>query len=202
MNITSVKVDIRREKVDIGLATDLLNTCYSSPEASLIFCVKESPVAVQTKSENIFEKLFRKFLSIGSPAGKCWNKTKFPCKKCTDAPIIRREKWQTRKVDRTNNSFIQLRVFFSRIHKKSAYRHYVGTPIYDNLEAEYGALRLSHTEDMRPSYHSVSCEVQIDNCCFVSYNIYNNVGSRKIERERRENKNAKKAGCKHKTRTI
>lgn len=123
MNITSVKVDIRREKVDIGLATDLLNTCYSSPEASLIFCVKESPVAVQTKSENIFEKLFRKFLSIGSPAGKCWNKTSLSCKKCADAPIIRREKWRTRKVDRTYDSFIQLRVFFSRIHKKSAYRH-------------------------------------------------------------------------------
>lgn len=133
MNITSVKVDIRREKVDIGLATDLLNTCYSSPEASLIFCVKESPVAVQTKSEIIFEKLFRKFLSIGSPAGKCWNKTKFPCKKCTDAPIIRREKWQTHKIRRKRSSYIQLRVFFSRIHKKSAYRHYVGTPIYDNL---------------------------------------------------------------------
>ena len=106
MNITSVKVDIRREKVDIGLATDLLNTCYSSPEASLIFCVKESPVAVQTKSENIFEKLFRKFLSIGSPAGKCWNKTKFPCKKCTDAPIIRREKWETQLIHPTE-SFLQ-----------------------------------------------------------------------------------------------
>lgn len=108
-------------------------TCYSSPEASLIFCVKESPVAVQTKSENIFEKLFRKFLSIGSPAGKCWNKTSLPCKKCTDAPIIRREKWQTHKIRRKRSSYIQLRVFFSRIHKKSAYRHYVGTPIYDNL---------------------------------------------------------------------
>lgn len=75
----------------------------------------------------------RKFLSIGSPAGKCWNKTKFPCKKCTDAPIIRREKWQTHKIRRKRSSYIQLRVFFSRIHKKSAYRHYVGTPIYDNL---------------------------------------------------------------------
>ena len=149
MNITSVKVDICREKVDIGLATDLLNTCYSSPEASLIFCVKESPVAVQTKSENIFEKLFRKFLSIGSPAGKCWNKTKFPCKKCTDAPIIRREKWQTHKIRRKRSSYIQLRVFFSRIHKKSAYRHYVGTPIYDNLYGGCWETRLSHTEDMR-----------------------------------------------------
>lgn len=156
----------------------------------------------RSTAKNIFEKRCRKFLSISSSAGKYWNKTSLPCKKCADALIIRRKKWRTRKVDRTNNSFIQLRVFFSRIHKKSAYRHYVGTPIYDNLEAEYGALRLSHTEDMRPSYHSVSCEVQIDNCCFVSYNIYNNVGSRKIERERRENKNAKKAGCKHKTRTI
>ncbi len=152
--------------------------------------------------KNIFEKRCRKFLSISSSAGKYWNKTSLPCKKCADAPIIRRKKWQTHKVDRTYDSFIQLRVFFSRIHKKSAYRHYVGTPIYDNLYGGYGALRLSHTEDMRPSYHSVSCEVQIDNCCFVSYNIYNNVGSRKIERERRENKNAKKAGCKHKTRTI
>lgn len=149
MNITSVKVDIRREKVDIGLATDLLNTCYSSPEASLIFCVKESPVAVQTKSENIFEKRCRKFLSTSSSAGKYWNKASFSCKKCADAPIIRRKKWQTHKVDRTYDSFIQLRVFFSRIHKKSAYRHYVGTPIYDNLYGGYGALRLSHTEDMR-----------------------------------------------------
>lgn len=159
MNITSVKVDICREKVDIGLATDLLNTCYSSPEASLIFCVKESPVAVQTKSENIFEKLFRKFLSISSSAGKYWNKTSLPCKKCTDAPIIRREKWQTHKIRRKRSSYIQLRVFFSRIHKKSAYRHYVGTPIYDNLEAEYRALRLSHTNkkkcDNRAAQHSI-----------------------------------------------
>ena len=115
-------------------------TCYGLAKHLLLltrskfdFCVKESPVAVQTKSENIFEKLFRKFLSICSPAGKCWNKTKFPCKKCTDAPIIRREKWQTHKIRRKRSSYIQLRVFFSRIHKKSAYRHYVGTPIYDNL---------------------------------------------------------------------
>lgn len=119
------------------LVVGLLCACYglaaSYHEASLIFCVKESPVAVQTKSENIFEKLFRKFLSTGSLAGKCWNKTKFPCKKCTDAPIIRREKWQTHKIRRKRSSYIQLRVFFSRIHKKSAYRHYVGTPIYDNL---------------------------------------------------------------------
>lgn len=145
------------------LAVGLLCACYglaaSRHEAGFIFCAKESPVAAQTKSGNIFENLFRKFLSIGSLAGKYWNKTSLPCKKCADAPIIRREKWQTHKVDRTNNSFIQLRVFFSRIHKKSAYRHYVGTPIYDNLEAEYGALRLSHTNkkkcDNRAAQHSI-----------------------------------------------
>lgn len=113
----------------------------------------------RSTAKNIFEKRCRKFLSISSSAGKYWNKTSLPCKKCADAPIIRRKKWRTRKVDRTYDSFIQLRVFFSRIHKKSAYRHYVGTPIYDNLYGGYGALRLSHTErtcDNQTTQHSIS----------------------------------------------
>lgn len=132
---------------------NLLCACYglaaSHHEAGSIFCAKESPVTSGQRQRIFFEKRCRKFLSISSSAGKYWNKTSLPCKKCADAPIIRREKWQTHKVDRTNNSFIQLRVFFSRIHKKSANQHYVGIPIYDNLYGEYYDLRLSHTEDMR-----------------------------------------------------
>ena len=34
-------------------------------------------------------------------------------------------------------------------------------------------------QNKRPSHHFVSCEIQIDNCYFMSYNIYNNVGSSK-----------------------
>lgn len=120
-----------------GLAVCLLWTCCVSPRSRFHFLRERISCYFRSTAKNIFEKRCRKFLSIGSLAGKYWNKTNFSCKKCADAPIIRRKKWQTHKVDRTNNSFIQLRVFFSRIHKKSAYRHYVGTPIYDNLEAEY-----------------------------------------------------------------
>lgn len=142
-----------------GLAVCLLWTCCVSQRSRFHFLRERISCYFRSTAKNIFEKRYRKFLSIGSLAGKCWNKTRLPCKKCADAPIIRREKWQTHKVDRTNNSFIQLRVFFSRIHKKSAYRHYVGTPIYDNLEAEYGALRLSHTNkkkcDSRAAQHSI-----------------------------------------------
>lgn len=49
-------------------------------------------------AKNIFEKRRRKFLSIGSSAGKYWNKTSFPCKKCADAPIIRRKKCERAKL--------------------------------------------------------------------------------------------------------
>lgn len=145
------------------LVVGLLCACYglaaSYHEAGFIFLRERISCYFRSTVKNIFEKRCRKFLSISSSAGKYWNKTSLPCKKCADAPIIRREKWQTHKVDRTYDSFIQLRVFFSRIHKKSAYRHYVGTPIYDNLEAEYGALRLSHTNkkkcDNRAAQHSI-----------------------------------------------
>ena len=34
-------------------------------------------------------------------------------------------------------------------------------------------------QNKRPSHHFVSCEIQIDNCYFMSYNIYNNVGNKK-----------------------
>lgn len=137
----------------------LLWTCCASPRSRFHFLRERISCYFRSTAKNIFEKRCRKFLSISSSAGKYWNKTSLPCKKCADAPIIRRKKWRTRKVDRTYDSFIQLRVFFSRIHKKSAYRHYVGTPIYDNLEAEYGALRLSHTNkkkcDNRAAQHSI-----------------------------------------------
>lgn len=132
-----------------GLAVCLLWTCCVSQRSRFHFLRERISCYFRSTAKNIFEKRCRKFLSISSSAGKCWNKTSLSCKKCADAPIIRREKWRTRKVDRTYDSFIQLRVFFSRIHKKSAYRHYVGTPIYDNLYGGYGALWLSHTEDMR-----------------------------------------------------
>lgn len=131
------------------LVVCLLWACCVLPWSRFHFLRERISCYFRSTVKNIFEKRCRKFLSISSSAGKYWNKASFSCKKCADAPIIRREKWQTHKVDRTNNSFIQLRVFFSRIHKKSAYRHYVGTPIYDNLYGGYGALRLSHTEDMR-----------------------------------------------------
>ena len=120
-----------------GLAVCLLWTCCVSQRSRFHFLRERISCYFRSTAKNIFEKRYRKFLSIGSLAGKYWNKTILPCKKCADAPIIRREKWQTHKVDRTHNSFIQLRVFFSRIHKKSANRHYVGTPIYDNLYGEY-----------------------------------------------------------------
>lgn len=127
----------------------LLWTCCVSPRSRFHFLRERISCYFRSTAKNIFEKRCRKFLSISSSAGKYWNKTSLPCKKCADAPIIRREKWQTHKVDRTYDSFIQLRVFFSRIHKKSAYRHYVGTPIYDNLYGGCWETRLSHTEDMR-----------------------------------------------------
>lgn len=101
----------------------LLWTCCVLPRSRFHFLRERISCYFRSTAKNIFEKRYRKFLSIGSLAGKCWNKTRLPCKKCADAPIIRREKWRTRKVDRTYDSFIQLRVFFSRIHKKSAYRH-------------------------------------------------------------------------------
>lgn len=131
------------------LVVGLLCACCVSQRSRFHFLRERISCYFRSTAKNIFEKRCRKFLSIGSLAGKCWNKTRLPCKKCADAPIIRREKWRTRKVDSNYSTFTQLRVFFSRIHKKSAYRHYVGTPIYDNLEAEYGALRLSHTEETR-----------------------------------------------------
>lgn len=127
----------------------LLWACCVLPWSRFHFLRERISCYFRSTVKNIFEKRCRKFLSISSSAGKYWNKASFSCKKCADAPIIRREKWQTHKVDRTNNSFIQLRVFFSRIHKKSANQHYVGIPIYDNLYGGCWETRLSHTEDMR-----------------------------------------------------
>lgn len=144
----------------------LLWACCVSPRSRFHFLRERISCYFRSTAKNIFEKQCRKFLSTSSSAGKHWNKTSFPCKKCADTPIIRRKKWKTHKVDRTNNSFIQLRVFFSRIHKKSAYRHYVGTPIYDNLEAEYGALRLSHTNKKKCDNRTVQYSVS-----WMSYSI-------------------------------
>lgn len=123
----------------------LLWACCVLPWSRFHFLRERISCYFRSTVKNIFEKRCRKFLSISSSAGKYWNKASFSCKKCADAPIIRRKKWQTHKVDRTYDSYIQLRVFFSRIHKKSAYRHYVGTPIYDNLYGGCWETRLSHT---------------------------------------------------------
>ena len=119
------------------LVGNLLCACCVSPRSRFHFLRERISCYFRSTAKNIFEKQCRKFLSTSSSAGKHWNKTSFPCKKCADTPIIRREKWKTHKVGRTHNSFIQLRDFFSRIHKKSANQHYVGIPIYDNLYGEY-----------------------------------------------------------------
>lgn len=134
------------------LVVGLLCACYglaaSHHEAGFIFCAKESPVTSGRRQRIFLKNSAENFSQQAHRQENTGIKRVFPVKSVQTLQLFVGKSGK-HKVDRTHNSFIQLRVFFSRIHKKSANQHYVGIPIYDNLYGEYYDLRLSHTEDMR-----------------------------------------------------